>query len=360
MEQAPDRALQRAPRGHVRAVGVAVHEGKGAVVDASQEDRVAVRPLMVHLGTVAREPHAEVQVVDRVEAPDQQAVDEDARQRRYDHVHGAGQELDVGVLGERVGEVLAHPGVEPAEQARVRVEVAGAALVGEVPFGQAPGHLEQVVDAEVVGALDVDPDVAAGGVQPVAAERRRALDCGGDLVVVRLERADAALDPAQDLAEDVDEGALALGAGVVRRLREREHVPIPVHASVPHRDVVAALERAAPGRQRLGPLVPVQRGVAAAHDREGVVVAAEPHVQAVLLDAHAQARETVAAARALSAQAVARLIHGDLVLFLERRRRRQLERRRQGRRAAAEDCHARPVRPLTLHRDDPLTGRALR
>ena len=161
------------------------------------------------------------------------------------------------------------------------------ALVGEVPFGQAPGHLEQVVDAEVVGALDVDPDVAAGGVQPVAAEGRRALDRGGDLVVVRLERADAALDPAQDLAEDVDEGALALGAGVVRRLREREHVPVPVHAAVPHRDVVAALERAAPGRQRLGPLVPVQRGVAAAHDREGVVVAAEPHVQAVLLDAHA-------------------------------------------------------------------------
>ena len=187
-----------------------------------------------------------------------------------------------------------------------------APLAVQMALGQERRGLEQVGHAEVLGALDLELDLPARLLEHALRRARSVAERLLDLGVVDHELAQALVDPAQDLAQHVDELALALGTGHARRGREVDRVRVPVTVAVPHHHLVARFERVAPGGQRVGLLVARQLRVAAPHDRERVVVAPEPHVQAVLLDPAAAIQ--VAAARALAAQPPARLVDRDLVL----------------------------------------------
>jgi hypothetical protein len=79
----------------------------------------------------------------------------------------------------------------------------------------------------------------------------------------------------------------------------------------------------------------LQLAIAAVHQPEGVLVEAEPDVQAVLLDAPFGRP----AARALAAQAPAALVDRDGVAVAQLLRGGQLERRGQSRGPAAEHGH---------------------
>jgi hypothetical protein len=200
----------------------------------------------------------------------------------------------------RAGEVTAQPLAEAGE---------GVELGGGIA-----GQGEGVEAGEQAGATGAGARRAA----PTSRVGRRVV------VGSRGVRAEGAQEGGLEVAGDQLEGdrqvlaqvgRLVVGAGEAGDPREVEHPEAAAVAGVTvgDADVVVGLEGGLEGGER-GVGGAAERLVAFAHDRKGVVVPAEPDVQAVLLDALAVGR--VAAAGSLAAEAPAELIDGDLEVVL--------------------------------------------
>ncbi len=346
---AEDELEQVAGGGASGAVGlgdVAVAVGEGDVVDGAQDGGAlgggAAEGDLA--GAVAAEPVAPLLVVEGVEAVLEDVVLDDAGDHRDAGVDHREEEAQVRVTVDAAGDDGApEPLAECLQQADEEEGgggVAGEAVVGVVgaELGEPLGDAEQAL-AEVDGQLDeVAGEVAGEVLEPVGDQV--VLGARREVVARVAQVAPAVQGPAEGGGGHLPEGGeLARVAGDEEVAREGEGEGLPAVAlAVVEDDLVAALEGVVEGGEggagRAGEL-----GIGVAHEAEGVVVEAEPDVEAVLLDAVGDFR--VATAGALAAVAPAELVDGDVVALAQLLRGGQLEGRGHPSDATAEDCDLR-------------------